>query len=316
MFGFELLMAPYAVAHLKLGMQLAETGYTFGADQRLGVYLTNTLEEAAKTGQKLFANWISDEANAAAEIKRVKEIMVVLGNPPYSGHSANRSWATANGRRELTFIGRLIQDYQSVDGQPLGERNPKWLQDDYVKFIRWGTWRIEQTGCGILALITNHGYLDNPTFRGMRQSLMEAFDEIYALDLHGNAKKKETAPDGSKDENVFDIQQGVAIGIFVKRPGAKKNKPATVRHAHLFGPRETWRPCADGPPELVGGKHAFVRPRPCRHEVEAPQAAKSLLPFCAARRAPAEGIRSGVESHRHDARERPRLSDASRPFRR
>ena len=103
-----------------------------------------------------------------------------------------------------------------MDGKPLGEKNPKWLQDDYVKFIRWGQWRIEQTGAGVLAFITNHGYLDNPTFRGMRQQLMHTFNEIYILDLHGNSKKKECAPDGSKDENVFDIQQGVAIGIFIK----------------------------------------------------------------------------------------------------
>ena len=124
-----------------------------------------------------------------------------------------------------------------MDGQPLGERNPKWLQDDYVKFLRFGQWRIERTGAGILAFITNHGYLDNPTFRGMRQQLMNAFTDIYVLDLHGNAKKKEKCPDGSKDENVFDIQQGVAIGIFVKEAG--KAGPAKVRHADLWGLRES-----------------------------------------------------------------------------
>ncbi len=103
-----------------------------------------------------------------------------------------------------------------MDGQPLNERNPKWLQDDYVKFLRFGQWRIEQTGEGILAFITNHGYLDNPTFRGMRQQLMQAFSDIYILDLHGNSKKKERTPEGGKDENVFDIQQGVCITLFVK----------------------------------------------------------------------------------------------------
>ncbi len=207
-FGFELLMAPYAVAHLKLGMELQQTGYTFASDQRLGIYLTNTLEEAAKKSEKLFAQWISDEANSAAHIKRDLPIMVVLGNPPYSGHSANRSWEMKEGKKVPTFIGGLIQDYYRVDGQPLGEKNPKWLQDDYVKFIRWGQWRIERTGAGILAFITNHGYLDNPTFRGMRQSLMTAFTDIYILNLHGNSKKKEKCPDGSPDENVFDIQRG------------------------------------------------------------------------------------------------------------
>jgi hypothetical protein len=238
LFGFELLMAPYAVAHLKLGMELQETGYSFGSDQRLGIYLTNTLEEAAKRSEKLFAQWISDEANAAASIKRDLPIMVVMGNPPYSGHSANRSWELDNrGKKVPNFIGRLLQDYYKVDGQPLGERNPKWLQDDYVKFLRFGQWRIERTGAGVLAFITNHGYLDNPTFRGMRQQLMNAFTEIYVLDLHGNAKKKEVCPDGTKDENVFDIQQGVALGIFVKEPG--KAGPAKVFHADLWGLRES-----------------------------------------------------------------------------
>jgi hypothetical protein len=237
LFGFELLMAPYAVAHLKLGMELQETGYSFGSDQRLGIYLTNTLEEAAKRSEQLFAQWISDEANAAASIKRDLPIMVVMGNPPYSGHSANRSWEMDNrGKKVPNFIGRLLQDYYKVDGQPLGERNPKWLQDDYVKFLRFGQWRIERTGAGILAFITNHGYLDNPTFRGMRQQLMNAFTDIYILNLHGNAKKKEVCPDGSKDENVFDIQQGVTLGIFVKESG--KKGPAKVFHADLWGIRE------------------------------------------------------------------------------
>jgi hypothetical protein len=232
LFGFELLMAPYAVAHFKLGMQLAgqdlesdelrrRWAYDFGGDERLGIYLTNTLEEAERRAQRVFAfieRIIAEEAAGADRIKRDLPIMVVLGNPPYSGHSANRSWTTQDGRRVPTFIGRLIQDYQRVDGQPLGERNPKWLQDDYVKFLRWATWRIERTGAGILGFVTNHSYLDNPTFRGMRQSLMRSFDEIYLLDLHGSTRKREVAPDGSPDENVFDIQQGVAICLMVRLP--------------------------------------------------------------------------------------------------
>jgi len=252
LFGFELLMAPYAVAHLKLGMQLAaqdlpeaqrkDWGCDLAGDDRLGVYLTNTLEEALKKSELLMGGWISDEANAAAEIKRDLPIMVVLGNPPYAGHSANASWRlvedkkTGKRRRERTWIGKLLSDYYTVDGKPLGEKNPKWLQDDYVKFIRFGQWRIQQTGAGILSFITNHGYLDNPTFRGMRQQLMRTFDEMWILDLHGNANKNETCPDGSPDENVFDIQQGVAIAVFARY--SRKTSDVAVHHSELWGSRK------------------------------------------------------------------------------
>ena len=206
-FGFELLMAPYTVAHMNLSLQLKEAGYAFKEGERLGIYLTNSLEEGVKEKyESAFGGFIEEEANAAAEIKRDKPIMVVLGNPPYSGHSANKG----------EWIGQLVRDYYFVDGKPLGERNPKWLQDDYVKFIRFGQWRIEQTGEGVLAFITNHGYLDNPTFRGMRQQLLQTFSEIYILNLHGNSLKGEVTPEGNADENVFDIRTGVAISILVK----------------------------------------------------------------------------------------------------
>ncbi|MEQ8973024.1 MAG: N-6 DNA methylase [Coleofasciculus sp. C1-SOL-03] len=211
LFGFELLMAPYAIAHLKLGLALQELGYQFKGKQRLGIYLTNTLDEALKKSEILFGQFVAQEANEASTVKRDVPVMVVLGNPPYSGHSANKS----------EWIAGLVHDYYYVDGVLLGEKNPKWLQDDYVKFIRFGQWRIDRTGSGIMALITNHGYLDNPTFRGMRQSLEKTFDEIYLMDLHGNSKKKEVAPDGSPDKNVFDIQQGVAVAIMVKYPQEK-----------------------------------------------------------------------------------------------
>ena len=216
-------MAPYAIAHLKLALQLKDSGYKFEKDQRLGIYLTNTLEEGFKKAEQLagFNEYIVEEANAAAEIKKTKPIMVVLGNPPYSGISANASTRmivdikTNKAKEEYTWIGKLIEDYKRVDGHSLNERK-LWLQDDYVKFIRFGQWRVNQTKKGILGFITNNGYLDNPTFRGMRQSLLNTFTDIYILNLHGNSKKKEVSPDGSKDENVFDIQQGVAIGIFIK----------------------------------------------------------------------------------------------------
>ncbi|MCR4288128.1 MAG: N-6 DNA methylase, partial [Deltaproteobacteria bacterium] len=230
LFGFELLTAPYAVAHMKLGLQLAETGYDFRTDERLRVYLTNTLEEAHEmTGLPLFTRWLADEANAAAQIKQEAPVMVVLGNPPYSYESKNTG----------EWISGLIRDYYMVDGKHLGERNPKGLQDDYVKFIRFAQWRIVQTGYGVLAFVTNHGYLDNPTFRGMRKSLIDSFDDIYLLDLHGNSKKKEKCPDGSKDENVFDIQQGVSIGIFVKKQKKVSLKQSPkILHAELWGLRK------------------------------------------------------------------------------
>ncbi|MDR0458769.1 MAG: N-6 DNA methylase, partial [Burkholderiaceae bacterium] len=239
LFGFELLMAPYAVAHMKLGLQLQESGYDFASDQRLGVFLTNALEQAhAMTGQMGFTQWLAEEANAASRIKRDAPVMVVLGNPPYSGHSLNTgAWIASLLRGRDGH--RTTENYFECDGAPLGERNPKWLNDDYVKFIRFAQWRIEQTGHGILGFVTNHGYLDNPTFRGMRESLLRSFDEIYLLDLHGNSKKKEKAPDGGKDDNVFDIQQGVAIGLFVRRSGASRDasRRAQVFHADLYGPR-------------------------------------------------------------------------------
>ena len=233
-FGFELLMAPYAVAHLKIGMQLQDTGYKFESDQRLGIYLTNTLEEAAKKSEQLYASWIADEANAAAKVKREDPILVVLGNPPYSKFSANRS---KDKEGKLTFIGKLIEDYKTVDGEPLGERNPKWLQDDYVKFIRFAQWRIDLTGEGIVGFITNHGYLDNPTFRGLRRSLLKAFNSIYIYNLHGNSRKKEPAPDGCEDKNVFDIQQGVSILICIKEKG--NSESAQFYYADLWGSRES-----------------------------------------------------------------------------
>jgi predicted helicase len=238
LYGFELLMAPYAVAHMKLGLLLRETGYDFSSDQRLRVFLTNTLEEAHElTGLPLFTQWLAEEASSANRIKNDAPVMVVLGNPPYSGHSANTgAWMAGLLRGSDSISGQKTDNYFAVDGAPLGERNPKWLNDDYVKFIRFAQWRIEQTGYGVLAFVTNHGYLDNPTFRGMRQSLLHSFDDLYLLDLHGNSKKKEKAADGGKDENVFDIQQGVAIGIFVRR-GKPYNKAVQVYHADLYGTR-------------------------------------------------------------------------------
>jgi len=223
LFGFELMMAPYAVAHMKLGLQLAETGYDFASDERLGIYLTNTLEEAEEISKNVFVQWLSQEATAANKVKKALPIMVVTGNPPYAGISVNQG----------EWINNLINAYREVDGKPLGEKKV-WIKNDYVKFIRFGQWRIEQTGTGILAFITDHSYLDSPTFRGMRQNLMKTFDDIYILNLHGNSKRRENCPDGSEDKNVFDIQQGTSISLYVK---TSSHTDCHIYYADLWGSR-------------------------------------------------------------------------------
>ncbi len=272
-FAFELMMAPYAAGHLKMGFLLEELGHKLADDERFPFYLTNTLEmeELAQSTLPGMRS-LSEESHLAAKIKKERPILVILGNPPYSGISANASErivevkkghkyiagyqigvSKGKGRlryflkpqekeakkdikvRQKTWIGELIEHYKIVDGQWFGERK-HWLQDDYVKFFRFIQWKIDQAGEGAVGLITNHSYLDNPTFRGMRQSLMNSFDEIEVLDLHGNSLKKEKAPDGSADKNVFDIQQGVAIILMVKK--AKRMKACAVRHAELWGSRD------------------------------------------------------------------------------
>jgi len=217
--GFELLMASYAMAHLKLDLLLRETGYKSEKNQdlseaRFKIFLTNSLEEADPNKEVpllAFMRELTLEGLEASRIKNDTPVMVILGNPPYLGESQNKS----------EWIMKLMEDYKKepVSGAKLKEKNPKWINDDYVKFLRFGQYFIEKNGEGILAFINPHGFLDNPTFRGMRYSMLKAFDKIYTIDLHGNSKKKETALDGSKDENVFDIQQGVSINFFVKRGG-------------------------------------------------------------------------------------------------
>ena len=221
--GFELLMASYAMAHLKLDLLLTETGYKPTKDQRFRVYLTNSLEEYHQDTGTLFANWLSTEANEANHIKRDTPVMCVIGNPPYAVSSTNKG----------EWIQNLIADYK----KDLNERKIN-LDDDYIKFIRYGQHYIDKNGSGILAYISNNSFIDGITHRQMRKSLLESFDKVYILDLHGSAKKIETALDGSKDENVFDIQQGVSINIFVKTNEKKKGKLAEVNHFELFGLRD------------------------------------------------------------------------------
>lgn len=282
LFGFELLMAPYAVAHMRMGMVLSgddlegaqatdfhvdldDPSKTAAKHSRLGIFLTNTLEEGIHRHETLGAAFIGDEADAAAEVKTDLPIMVVLGNPPYRARSTNPSvrerQVTTKGknasrgtitRQESTWIGTQVEEYRKVavvdaDGivvdqhsvpvtVPLNERNAQSLHDDYVKFIRFAEWRIERTGAGALGMVTNHGYLDNPTFRGMRQHLLRTFSELHILDLHGNQAKNAGQDDG--DENVFDIHNaGVAIVVAVRKPG--HTGLGAVFHSSLRGGRAT-----------------------------------------------------------------------------
>jgi Type ISP C-terminal specificity domain/N-6 DNA Methylase len=221
--GFELLMASYAMAHLQLDLLLTETGYKPTKDQRFRVYLTNSLEEHHPDTSTLFANWLSSEANEANHIKRDTPVMCVIGNPPYSVSSNNKS----------EWIEKLTADYK----KDLNERNIQPLSDDYIKFIRFGEHFIDKNGEGILAYISNNSFIDGIIHRQMRKHLMESFDTIYVLDLHGNAKKKEVDLDGSADQNVFDIMQGVSINIFVKTGKKKANELAKVKHFDLQGKR-------------------------------------------------------------------------------
>ena len=216
--AFELMMAPYAVGHLKIGLLLDEMGHPLADDERVQLYLTNALEmEDLEQSNLPGMAALSRESHTAAVIKKQRPISVILGNPPWSGHSANQSKAIVELHREGN------DGYYRIDGRPLKEKNPKWLQDDYVKFLRFAQRKIDQADEGIVAFVTNHSYLDNLTFRAMRRSLLGTFDEIYLLDLHGNSKKKELAPDGSPDANVFEgIRQGVAVAFLVKKPGLRK----------------------------------------------------------------------------------------------
>ena len=233
--GFEFMMAPYAIAHLKLDMVLSETGYVPKKNNRLRIYLTNSLEECDPNTGTLFAQWLAQEAAEANYVKRDIPVMVMIGNPPYSVSSSNNS----------PWINGLMDDYK----KNLNERNIQPLSDDYIKFIRLAHYYVAKNGEGVVAYISNNSFIDGIIHRQMRKSLLEAFDEIYILDLHGNSRKKEMALDGSKDENVFDIMQGVSINIFVKKGNViaseaschsrldRESPLARVFHYELYGKR-------------------------------------------------------------------------------
>lgn len=269
-YALELMMAPYAVGHLKMSFFLEELGHRLGDDERMPFYLTNTLDWKKLEESRLPGiSALAAESRLAGAVKKEKPVLLILGNLPYSGHSSNKG----------DWIRGLIDDYKQVDGKPLGEKNPKWMQDDCVKFLRYAQWKIEQAGRGVVGMITNHSYLDNPTFRGMRQSLLRTFDDLFVLDLHGNALKKETAPDGSPDQNVFDIRQGVAVAFFVKRGDSTPDgQDARLHHAERFGSRES--------------KYDWLRPRPRRHRLADAESGVAALPVRAARR----GARSRLQS--------------------
>ncbi|MBR5034148.1 MAG: DNA methyltransferase [Bacteroidales bacterium] len=221
--GFEILMASYTIAHLKLSLTLKATGYAEQMKGRLNIFLTNSLEEATPWASNLFAQWLADEAYQASRIKSETPVMICIGNPPYSVSSQN------NGK----WITDLVGDYK----RDLDERNIQPLSDDYIKFIRLGQYYIHKNGEGILAFISNNSFLDGIIHRQMRKSLLEEFDNIYILNLHGNTRRKETAPNGNVDENVFDIMQGVSINLFVKTGEKAKNKPGSVYYQDLYGAR-------------------------------------------------------------------------------
>jgi hypothetical protein len=237
-YAFELMMAPYAIGHLKMSLVLEEMGHSLRRNERFPLYLTNALEdtEDLKQSSLPFVAALTQEAQEAGRVKTKVGITVVLGNPPWAGHSANRGERIADLIRKsyVAADGRSVAGYDRVEVGSLKERNSKWLQDDYVKFLRFAQRKVDQAGEGIVAFVTNHSYLDNPTFRGLRRSLLETFDEIYLLDLHGGRKKQERSPDGGVDANVFeDVQQGVAVAFLVKKPGLEKR----VLRADLWGSR-------------------------------------------------------------------------------
>jgi predicted helicase len=228
--AFEYLIAPYTIAHLKLSQYLEDRQIKLREDERFRIYLTNTLEPL-EPQRNYFVPALSEEAERALEVKKTG-VLVITGNPPYAGHSQNKGkWITAQVRKYREGVPELNKPGQG-----------KWLQNDYVKFIRFAQYEMDQQPQGLVAIITDNSYLDNPTFRGMRKSLMGTFNQIYIVDLHGNANKQERTPSGTPDENVFEIKQGVSIAFFAKKPGA----PRGVWRTDVWGKQiEKYKALAD-----------------------------------------------------------------------
>jgi hypothetical protein len=237
LYGYELLMAPYAIAHLKVGLKLHETGYRFTSPERVRIYLTNALEPPDDTAGKFqFAiPALANEAQAVNRVKRSQRFTAVLGNPPYAGVSSNRNqWIEGLLRGEGE--GPAATNYYEADGESLGEKK-LWLQDDYVKFIRLSHYLLAQSSVGVHGMITNHSYLDSPTCRGMRFQMLDFFSSLNIVDLHGSSKRGERPPSGAVDENVFDIMPGVAIALCAAAGAAKPGKLGNVRSYDLWGTR-------------------------------------------------------------------------------
>lgn len=227
--GFEYMIAPYTIAHLKLDMLInwwEDKLLTQEHNERVNIYLTNALTQTDLIDRKSsIAAAIAEEANEANDIKHNARVMVMLGNPPYSVSSSNKG-------KEFEWIDGLLKDYK----KNLNEKKIN-LDDDYIKFIRLGQYFIEHTGEGVLAYISNNSFLDGVTHRQMRRELMRCFDDIYILNLHGNWRRKETSPDGSDDVNVFDIRQGVSINIFVKKADSEREQ-AIIHYCDIYGSRK------------------------------------------------------------------------------
>lgn len=226
--AFELKMAAYAIAHMKIGLKLSETGYTFGSDERLHVLLTNSLQPARELDleEKMRLEAMAHEAARANKAKENTPFTVVIGNPPYKGESMNPSKV----KGKLTFAGEIIQRFFQVRGEPLGEKNPKWLNNDYVKFIAFAMRQIERSGCGVLGYINSNTWLDRPTFRGVRTGLIDSFPIMRIVDLHGNIGKREVASDGTRDEGVFAIEEGTNITI-----AGKIGEESSIKQIDLLG---------------------------------------------------------------------------------
>lgn len=264
--GFEFLIAPYTIAHLKISQSFKEEfNSPLNDDESLKIALTNTLYSKSISKEQNDQNTLFTLIDLTKEFKKAQkikeeQILIITGNPPYSGASSNKglyedeikisyglepSKANLNNEqkkwissyfkeksKQNTSTFKAIYEKHKLEN----EKNSKVMLDDYVKFIRFAQSKIDSQESGIFAFISNNSFLDNPTFRGMRYSLMQSFDKIYILNLHGDTRKKEKAPDGSKDDNVFDIMQGVSINIFIKQNSKAKN--TNIYYHDLYGKRK------------------------------------------------------------------------------